>query len=103
MHARLVSFTGADPAKREEATQTIRERVLPMLRQHDGFAGYLVLLDSGTGRVKAVMLWESQEAAEAAETELAERRRQMTAGLGLTVESADLYEVTVAELENARV
>jgi hypothetical protein len=103
MHARLVSFTGADPEKREEAIQTMRERVLPMLREHDGFAGYIGLLDTEHRRAKAVLLWESKEAAEAAEIQLAERRRQMAAGLGLTLESADLYEATIVELESARV
>jgi len=44
-------------------------------------------------------LWETKEAAEAAEETLVERRRQMAGGAGLTVESADLYEALVVELE----
>ena len=103
MHARLVSFSGADPEKREQAIQTIRETVIPMLRQYDGFAGYIALYDKENRRAKAVLLWESEEAAEAAEPELAERRRQVAGGIGLTVESADLYEAPVVELETTRV
>jgi len=49
------------------------------------------------------LLWESEETAEAAEQELAERRRQLASGIGLTVESADLYEAPIVELESARV
>ncbi len=103
MHARLISFSGADPANRDSAIQTIRETVLPMLRQYDGFAGYIALYDGQNRRAKAVLLWESEETAKAAEQELVERRRQLASSVGLTVESADLYEVPVFELETARV
>jgi hypothetical protein len=98
MYARLVSFSGADPEKRERAIQTIRETVIPMLRQYDGFAGYIALYDEENRRAKAVLLWDSEETAEAAEIELVERRRQLASGVGLTVESADLYEAPVVEM-----
>jgi hypothetical protein len=103
MYARLISFSGADPEKREHAIQTIRETVIPMLRQYDGFSGYIALYDAENRRAKAVLLWESEETAEAAELELAERRRALASGVGLTVESADLYEAPIVELETARV
>jgi hypothetical protein len=103
MYARLISFSGADAEKRESAIQTIRETVIPMLRTYDGFAGYIALYDQERSRAKAVILWESEETAEAAEKELVERRRQITSGIGLSVESADLYEAPVVELEAARV
>ncbi len=103
MYARLISFSGADPEKRERAIETIRGTVIPMLRGYDGFAGYIALYDAGNRRAKAVLLWESEEAAEEAEKELAERRKQLASGVGLTVESADLYEAPVVELEGARV
>ena len=103
MHARLISFSGAAPEKREKAIQTIRETVIPMLRQYDGFAGYIALYDAQNQRAKAVLLWESEETAEAAEETLVERRRQLASGVGLTIESADLYEAPVVELETARV
>jgi hypothetical protein len=32
MYARLVSFSGADPEKRDKMLQTMRETVIPMLR-----------------------------------------------------------------------
>ena len=91
------------PGKRERAIQTIRETVIPMLRTYDGFAGYIALYDKENSRAKAVILWETEETAEAAEKELVERRRQITSGIGLTVESADLYEAPIVELEAARV
>ena len=103
MYARLISFSGADPEKRENAIQTIRETVVPMLRQYEGFTGYLALYDADNRRAKALILWDSEETAEAAEQELVERRRRLASGVGLTVESADLYEAPVVELEAARV
>jgi hypothetical protein len=103
MYARLISFSGADPEKREDALRIIRETVIPTLREYDGFAGYLALYDEENRRARAVILWESKETAEAAEDTLAERRVQMASGVGLTVESADLYEALVVEMEGARV
>ncbi len=102
MYARLISFSvGADT--RGQMLQRIRQTVLPKLREFDGFAGYLFLFDEQNQRARAVLLWESEETAEAAERELAEWRSQMTSQMGVTVESADLYEVPIVELEGARV
>ena len=61
------------------------------------------LYDEANRRAKAVILWDSEEAANAAEETLAERRRQMASGVGLTVESADLFEALVVELEGVHV
>ena len=103
MHARVISFAGADPDKREAAEQLIRGTVIPTLREYEGFAGYLALFDAGNKRARAIILWDTEEAAESAEETLAERRIQMASDVGLTVESADLYEAVVVELEGARV
>ena len=103
MHARLIEFSGADAGKREQMLQTVQETVLPMLRTYDGFAGYVALYDPDNSRAKAILLWESEEAAVAAEETLAERRRQLSGGIGLTLESEDLYEAPVVEFEGARI
>ena len=103
MYARLISFSGAEPENREKAIETIRGTVIPMLRQYDGFAGYVALYDGANRRARAILLWESEDAAEDAEKTLAERREKLAASVGLTVESADLYEVPVLELEEAAV
>jgi len=103
MHARLISFSGADPEKRESAEQMIRGTVIPTLREYDGFAGYLALYDEENKRARAIILWATEEAAESAEETLSERRRQMTSTVGLTIDSVDLYEAVVVELEGAHV
>jgi hypothetical protein len=103
MYARLIEFSGAEPDKRDKMIDIVRGTVIPMLREYDGYAGYLAMYDEGNRRAKAVLLWESEEAAEEAEKTLVERRKQLAGGIGLTVESQDLYEATVVELEGARV
>jgi hypothetical protein len=103
MYARLIEFSGADPDKREQMIEIVRGTVIPMLREYDGYAGYLAMYDEGNRRAKAVLLWETEEAAQEAEKTLVERRKQLAGGIGLTVESQDLYEATVVELEGARV
>jgi|SRR5689334_18686458 hypothetical protein len=101
MFGRLISFSGADPARRDEAIETIRGTVVPMLRRFDGFGGYIALYDGEARRAKAIILWETKEAADAAEVELEARRRHIAGSVGLTIESVDLYEVPVLELEEA--
>ena len=103
MYARLISFSGADPEKRDNAMETIRGTVIPMLREYDGFSGYIALYDAQNRRAKAILLWDSEDAAEEAEKTLVERRQKLASGVGLTVESADLYEAPVVDVEGARV
>jgi hypothetical protein len=103
MYARLISFSGADPEKRENAINTIIGTVLPMLREYDGYAGYVALWDPDTSKAKAIILWDSEETAKASEETLAARREQLVSGLGLTIESISLYDAPVVELETANV
>ena len=103
MYARLVSFTGVEPEKREPAVEKMKTTVIPMLQTYDGFAGYISLYDDDNSRAKAIILWSSRETADAAEETLAERRKGMTAQVGITIESVDLYEAPIVELEGAKV
>jgi len=103
MHARLIEFSGADSGKREQMIQTIQETVLPMLRTYEGFAGYLALYEEDQRRAKAILLWETEDAAVAAEDTLKERRRNISGGLGMSIESEDLYEAVIVEFEGARI
>jgi hypothetical protein len=103
MYARLISFSGAGSDKREPALEMIRGTVIPMLQTYDGYAGYIALYDEDNSRAKAIILWDSKDAAESAEETLVERRQKMTSQVGITVESAELYEAPVVELAGARV
>ena len=103
MYARVITFSGTDSSKREPALEMIRGTVIPMLRSYDGYEGYISLYDDEQSRAKAIILWESRDAADSAEETLAERRKGMTAQVGITIESVDLYEAPVVVMEGARV
>ena len=103
MYARLISFSGADPERRESAIEMIRGTVIPMLQTYDGFAGYIALYDQSNRQAKAIILWESRDAADAAEETLEERRQKMVDQVGLTIESTELYEATVLDMAGAPV
>ena len=49
-----VTTVEASPAKLDTATQFFRERVLPELRQLDGFKGFIVLGDRQRGKLLGV-------------------------------------------------
>lgn len=103
MYARLITFSDASPDKRDGALEMIRGTVLPLLRSYEGYGGYLALYDADNSRAKAIILWDSKEAADAAEETLVERRKGMTAQVGLTIEGVELYEAPVVELAGAPV
>ena len=103
MYARVITFSGAGSDKRDAALEMIRGTVLSMLRTYDGYEGYIMLYDAENSRAQATILWESEDAANAAGETLAERRKNMVSQVGTTIESVDLYEAPVVELEGARV
>ena len=103
MYVRLVSFSGGSAGMRDSWAQTIQDTALPAMRGQEGFAGYVGLMGKPDHQVKGLLFFDTEENAEAAELALQERRREVTGGVGLTVESADLYEVLAMEMESTRV
>ncbi len=59
MYGRLVEIEGLDPSRVEEALQNIRENVIPALKEIDGFAGFISLMDEENRRGRSVVLWET--------------------------------------------
>ncbi len=98
MYARLVEVEGVDPSKREEALGFMRERVIPGLKEIDGFAGFISLVDEQNRRARSIVLWESREGAEQAERQFAAKREEFVTGIGGTVRSADLYDAAIVEV-----
>ena len=98
MYGRLVEVEGVDPSKREEVLGIIRERIIPGLKEIDGFAGFISLVDEDNRRARSVVLWETREGAEEAEREFAAKREEIVRGVGGTVRSADLYEAPIVEV-----
>ena len=98
MYARVLSFDGANESRREEAKQVIRDEVIPRLEQFEGYAGYVGLFDAENSKAKAIVIWERREAAEAAEGQLAPRRKEMVESMGLTIASNRLLEAPIVEV-----
>jgi hypothetical protein len=98
MYGRLVEIEGIDPSKREEVLGIIRERIIPGLKEFDGFAGFISLVDEETRRARSVVLWETKESADEAERQFGPQREEIVRGVGGTVRSADLYEAPIIEV-----
>ena len=98
MYGRLVEIEGVDPSKREEVVGQIREKIIPGLKEIEGFAGFISLVDPENRRARSVVLWETKEGADEAERKFAARREEMVRGMGGTVRSADLFEAAIVEV-----
>ena len=100
MYGRLIEVEGVDPSKREEVLGIMRERIIPGLREIDGFAGFISLVDEENKRTRSVVLWETKESADEAERQFGPKREEIVRGMGGTVRSADLYEAPIVEVES---
>jgi hypothetical protein len=98
MYGRLVELEGLDPSKREEALGIIRERIIPGMKEIEGFAGFISLVDEENRRARSVVLWETKEGADEAERQFAPIREETVRGMGGTVRSADLFEAPIVEV-----
>lgn len=97
MHARVTTLEGS-PERFDEGTRHVRERVLPQLKQMDGFKGFIALGDRQSGKLLGVALWESEEALRATEEAVSRVRSGAADATGGTVASVEQYEVTVFEV-----
>ena len=98
MYGRLVEIEGIDPSHREEILGILRERIIPGLKEFDGFAGFISLVDEDQRRARNVVLWETRESADEAESKFGPIRNEIVSGMGGTVRSADLFEAALVEI-----
>jgi hypothetical protein len=98
MYGRLVEVEGIDPSKRDEVIGILRDRIIPALKEKDGFAGFISMVDEDARRGRTVILWETKESADEAEREFGPKREEIVRGLGGTVRSAELYEAPIVEV-----
>lgn len=98
MFGRLVEIEGVDASKRDEVLGILRERIIPGLKEIDGFAGFISLVDEDNRRARSIVLWETREGAEEAERQFGPKRQEIVSGMGGTVRSADLYEAPIVEV-----
>jgi hypothetical protein len=93
MYARHVTVHGS-PDRVDQAVQSVREHVLPVLQGCAGFKGQLLLIDRGKGEAIGISLWDTEENMKASEEKVAAVRQQ-TAD---TVEASGAPEVSLYEM-----
>ena len=97
LHARMSTLEGA-PHEIDEVLREIREHVLPLLQQQDGFEGFITLEDRRSGKLIGITFWESEQAMQASE-EVGDRTRSETAeATHDTIEDVERYEVGLFEM-----
>ena len=76
MHARVSTLEGPSD-EMDEGLSQVREHVLPLLQQQDGFKGFIALGNRQSGELIGVSFWESEKAMQDSE-ELGDRTRSDT-------------------------
>jgi heme-degrading monooxygenase HmoA len=82
----------------DEILREVKEHVLPLLQQRDGFKGFITLEDRQSGKLIGITFWESEQAMQASE-EVGDRTRSETAeATHDTIEDVVRYEVGLFEM-----
>jgi heme-degrading monooxygenase HmoA len=99
MHARMSTLEGS-PEEMDEGLRDVRERVLPLLKQQEGFKGFIALGNHQSGELIGITFWESEQAMQASE-EVGDRTRSDTAeATGEAIEDVERYEVGLCEISS---
>ncbi len=96
MHARMSTLEGP-PDRMDEGLRHVREQVLPLLQQQDGFKGFVALGDRQSGKLIGVSFWENEQAMQASEEVGNRTRNESAEAMGDTVAGVERYEVSVFE------
>jgi heme-degrading monooxygenase HmoA len=95
-----MSTLEGSPDEMDEGLRDVREQVLPLLRQQDGFEGFIALGDRQSGELIGITFWESEQAMRASE-EVGDRTRGETAeDTGDTIADVRRYEVGLIEMSS---
>ena len=76
--AREDEYIGGIPDQMDEGLRDVKEHVLPLLQQQDGFKGFIALGNRQSGKLIGITFWESEQAMHASE-EIGARTRSDTA------------------------
>lgn len=99
MHARMSTLEGPSD-EMDEALRQVREHVLPLLQQQDGFKGFIALGNRQSGELIGITFWESEQAMQASE-EVGDRTRSDTAeATSDTIADVERYEVGLFEMSS---
>jgi len=76
MHATMSTLEGL-PDEMDEGLRDVKEHILPLLQQQDGFKGFIALGNHQSGELIGIAFWESEQAMRASQ-ELGDRTRSDT-------------------------
>jgi heme-degrading monooxygenase HmoA len=93
MHARVTRLE-ASAEMLDQMTGQFEERTVPVLQGLDGFEGYVLMGDRGSGLAMAVTYWASEEALRASEDAVTpERERAAQTAEAASAPVVERYEV----------
>ena len=84
--------------KLEEGIRFVREQVVPLLKQQDGFQAVMMGVNRENGRAYVTSAWESADARQASEAAVRAQRGQAGQLMGGGQVSVDEYEVVFIEM-----
>jgi heme-degrading monooxygenase HmoA len=95
MHARVTTIQ-MDPSRIDQSVSDLEENELPNWRNIAGFKGFTLLVDRDSGKVIGTSYWESKEAMDQSEEEIApSRQRAAETGGASQPPSVERYEVAI--------
>jgi len=92
MHVRISTIEG-DASKIDDAVATINEKVLPVLKDIEGFTAANFLADRSSGRMIGITFWESESALDASAAAVDSIRTASADAAGGKVVSVESYEL----------
>lgn len=94
-----VNTLQAAPDKLDDGIRFVREQVVPLLKQQNGFLVTMMGVNRENGRVYVTSAWESADARQASDAAVRDQRRQAATVMGTTQVSVDEYENAFIEMD----
>jgi hypothetical protein len=88
-----VTFGESDPARFEEGIANLNQTVIPRARELPGFRSGYWLADRATGKILAVVVYDSEEHIRQSDEAAAQLRQQVGSVAGVNFTGVETYEV----------
>ena len=88
-----VTFGESDPARFEEGVANLNQTVIPQARELPGFQSGYWLADRATGKLLAVVVYDSEEHVRQTDEAAAQLRQQVGSVAGVNFTGVETYEV----------
>lgn len=99
MHARMTTLE-ASPDRLDAMAQQFEAEIVPLLRDLDGFDGYMLMGDQESGRAIAVTFWSSEDALRRSEEAVMSARQAAAETAGATTPpQVDRFAVLAHQLQ----